>query len=103
MITELPSGATGVWCVRTATSTYVLDLNESTLSRYPSRTAPQGWPSPAQLRKDGEHIPLLGFSTIAVGRPMLLILDIRRDGVQTVRQSTEVISIENVELPDGWG
>lgn len=90
----------GVWCVRTVTATYLLDLDARTLTRYPAASAPQDWPSPAELRRDGHDVPVLAFlSPVTIGFGMNLMIDVRGDDIPTWRQSTAVVAIEAVDLP----
>jgi len=48
------------------------------------------------LRKDGEDRPLLGVSEIAIGSDMILILDVRGDGIPTRRWTSPVIMFEKL-------
>lgn len=50
----------------------------------------------SDLRKDGEHIPILGIDKLAVGQRGTLWLDIRGDGVETLRDTTPVVSISRL-------
>jgi hypothetical protein len=45
------------------------------------------------LRRDGEAIRLLETPHPQVGEAMVLLLDLRRDGVVTVRMTTPVVNI----------
>lgn len=47
----------------------------------------------AQLRRDGEPIGLLGIIHVCVGQCAMLWLDVRRDGIPTLRTTTPVLSI----------
>lgn len=47
----------------------------------------------AGLRRDGEAIELLNVVRLEVGKCGLMWLDVRRDGVPTLRTTTEVLSI----------
>jgi hypothetical protein len=82
--------------VQTETAVYVLDTPSRMLTRYRREEAPEGWPSASQLRRDGERIPyeLHPHMPLTVGEPAVFILQIRDDGVKTVRTTTPVISID---------
>lgn len=77
--------------VQTETAVYVIDRLEKKLRRYP-RAEAVGW-NIAQLRMDGEAIPYIELGNIAIGEPAQFVLQIRDDGVQTIRTTTPVISI----------
>ena len=47
----------------------------------------------AELRRDGEAIKLLKIVDMQVGRRGLMWLDVRLDGIPTLRGTTEVLSI----------
>lgn len=97
MGTELPGDGGGVWLVGTASSTYVVDLDRGTLTRYPGRWGSTGGVPVAVLRRDGVELPLLGVvGPVRVGSVMDVLVDVRGDGVATWRRSTEVRSIEPV-------
>lgn len=82
--------------VRTATSVYDLDYTAMTATRL--NPAPQarvggGWLR-YDLRRDGDPIPLLEIPDITLGQPMLLVLNVRGDGIETERLTTPVVQIE---------
>jgi hypothetical protein len=52
----------------------------------------------SDLRKDGEHISLLGTDKLAVGQRGSLWLDICGDGVETLRDTTPVVSISKLGI-----
>ena len=98
--------STGCWVVSTESGTvHLLDLDRGVVTRFrPSRSLVKG--SPAELRRDGEDIPLI--SVVAVlGYPMCLMLAVRDDGVMTLRQTTPVVAIDSarapMEAPDAVG
>lgn len=81
--------------VQTETAVYVLDEPNGTLRRYPRENLNnQGWPV-AALRMDTQSIPyrLHPHFPLEVGEPAIFILNIRNDGVETVRTTTPVVSI----------
>ncbi|TDK23511.1 hypothetical protein E2F48_16095 [Arthrobacter crusticola] len=93
----------GLWQVITASGTvYLLDLGpgQRTLTRLPGREKPKGDYARievAGLRRDGETLPLLAVGQLQLGQPAALLLDVRRDGIPTVRSTTPVVSIERLD------
>lgn len=85
----------GVYLVTTLTgSAYVIDFQKMTATRNPN---PYDEDQEKNLRKDGEERPLIGISEIAIGSDMILILDVRGDGVPTRRwRTTPAIRIERL-------
>lgn len=82
--------------ITTESSRYLLDEDAETVTRYPgSASETANWPI-ADLRLDGEEIKLISFVEPVIGQPMLLLLDVRRDGVVTARYTTPVLSVEVV-------
>lgn len=96
---------TGSFAVRTSSGTlYAVHLGSP---REVVRLSNDQLPTPsyahllaADLRRDGEAIKLLQIVEMQVGRPGLLLLDVRRDGVLTVRSTTSVVSISR--LKEDW-
>jgi hypothetical protein len=99
----------GRWEVTTESSRYIIDLDESTITRVPgsspehhkedrvpsrafSRKADRH-PSRSRLREDEKQVPLLEMSPVFIGHPLKVLLDIVGNGIVTVRRSTPVISI----------
>lgn len=86
--------------VETESAIYALDLAAMTLQRHP-RPEPivvenprDGLPAyVASLRKDGEGIPFEFLAPLEIGKPAQFILQIRDDGVRTIRTTTDIISI----------
>lgn len=86
--------------VETETAIYDLDLVAMTLRRHPRpepvevEDSPHTLPaSVAALRKDGEGIPFNFLAPLEVGKPAQFLLEIRDDGVQTIRTTTDIVSI----------
>lgn len=52
--------------------------------------------SAAELRRDGEAIKLIKIVEMQVGRPGLMLLDVRLDGVLTARGTTCIVSISRL-------
>ena len=91
----------GSWVVETQTSRYLIDLDQNYLLREPGggdagSMEPVNLYFIAQLRRDGTQVPLLELSQCRVGSPLLVLLDIRGDGVETLRRSTPVASITRI-------
>lgn len=84
----------GRWQVTTETSVYLLDLDDGHVTRVPDAGAGNADRRPpvaiAVLRRDHEPIKLLEVMRCEVGLPMQLVLDVRRDGLPTLRTSTRV-------------
>ncbi|MFD1210746.1 hypothetical protein ACFQ36_01660 [Arthrobacter sp. GCM10027362] len=95
----------GFWQVTTASGTvYLLNLTPGrrTLTRLPARdqaTADYARIPVADLRRDGETLPLLSIGRLQLGHPGTLVIDVRRDGIPTLRNTTPVVAI--VRLEDG--
>lgn len=51
----------------------------------------------AELRRDGEPIKLLNIVEMQVGRCGLMWLDVRLDGIPTLRGTTEILSISRLQ------
>lgn len=75
----------GRWRISTESTTYVLDLDARTSTRL--RRADD---AAVDLRRDGDAIPLARLIACQRGAPAVLLLDVRGDGVQTVRTTTPV-------------
>lgn len=92
----------GRWQVTTETSVYLLDLDMKQVTRVPDAGAgpPPGWsPAPiAALRRDHESVPLLKVITCTVGEPMRMLIDVRRDGVCTLRTTTVVRHLRQLRV-----
>lgn len=70
-------------------STYEYNEVESTLFRLPTEDV-QPW---SELRRDREYIPVIKAEYLAVGECAIFILNLRGDGVLTVRQTSPIIEI----------
>lgn len=86
--------------VETESSIYLLDLVGMKLERYPRdapvvvEDSPHTLPAAvAALRKDGQAIPFDFLAPLEVGKPAQFLLQIRDDGVQTIRTTTDVLKI----------
>lgn len=96
-LSELPHDTAGIWVVDTRSSSYLLDLGRGTVTRYPGTlSSPPAAGRVATLRRDRDDLPLLKVYRCEVGRPLQLLLDLRRDGVATIRHSTDVVNIQQL-------
>lgn len=90
--------------VETESAIYVLDLVAFKLKRMP-RDKPvevenprDGLPATvADLRMDGNAIPFQFLAPLEIGKPAQFLLQIRDDGVQTIRTTTDVLNIHITE------
>ncbi|TQL60973.1 hypothetical protein FB474_2376 [Oryzihumus leptocrescens] len=89
-------GTAGRWRVRTETAVYDIDLDAAWICRHPANEQRGGAHDArvAALRLDDTPIPLVTVHQCQLGAPMILVLDLRGDGILTVRLSTEVLTIE---------
>ena len=71
--------------VETLNSTYVFDMEAQTVQR----TVHWGEP----LRRDDEVLPVLDLLHPVVGQPLRMVIQIRADGVPTLRTTSEVIRV----------
>lgn len=87
----------GIWEVKTHSSHYILNFEEGMLLRRPVETAlPNQFNDTEQfavadLRKDGSAIPFQLAGDLKVGQDMILVLQIRDDGILTHRRTTPVV------------
>ena len=79
--------------VQTTTAVYVIDTATKMLTRYRREEAPDDWPASSHLRKDGESVPYSTMGTLRVGQPAQFLLQLRDDGVQTIRTTTPILAI----------
>ena len=95
----------GVWQVTTETSTYLLDLDGQRIIRVPDTGAGsqggEGQIRVAALRRDHESIPLLRLISCEIGAPMQMLLDVRGDGVATLRTTTIIRELRQLP-PRGY-
>ncbi|WP_018771412.1 hypothetical protein [Arthrobacter sp. 162MFSha1.1] len=99
-LTRITDDMRGAYCFRTSSGTlYRIDLDSRCLVRLKSDQAPtQDYADLAvsDLRRDGDEIPLLAVVQLEIGERGHLFLDIRGDGVATFRDTTPVISIQQL-------
>lgn len=96
---ELTPDDLGRWRVTTCSGTvHVLEIQKSPAASWVTRMARMESPTEevesVDLRRDDERIELLGVGRLRVGERGLMLLDLRRDGVQTIRTTTEIVSID---------
>jgi hypothetical protein len=101
---ELTQDMAGTYSVRTSSGTaYLVCLDEPRhVIRLAADTAPaENYAAieAATLRRDGEELPLIALGTMEVGRRGELVLDVRRDGIATYRETTPVLSIVRLQDP----
>lgn len=100
MIERIHAAEHGDWQIRTASGTiyrFQASTAGSFLTRYAQITAttPEYHHLPVyDLRRDGEPIPVLAFSGVLLGEEILFTLQIRSDGVETIRRTTPAVSID---------
>jgi hypothetical protein len=86
--------------VETETAVYILDREAELLRRFPRsepqfvEDSPHTLPAAvAALRKDTEAIPFKLLAPLELGKPAQFLLEIRDDGVSTVRTTTDVVKL----------
>ena len=91
---SMPTPCTGKWQVTTETSMYLFDLDEHVVTRLPDAGAgpPPGESAVAiaSLRRDHEPVTLIALIECQLDRPMRMLLDLRGDGLPTLRVTTHV-------------
>jgi hypothetical protein len=105
---SLNDATTGSYAVRTESGTlYAIHLDPP---REVVRLAKDRNPTPrydqlpaAELRRDGEAIKLLNIIELEVGRRGVMWLDVRLDGIPTLRGTTEVLSISRLQANAAHG
>ena len=72
--------------------TWDAEAGRGTLTRTPSSSGGKHpWSQP--LRRDGETLSLLSFDRIDLGHPTAFVIDLRGDGVSTVRWANPAVAI----------
>lgn len=88
----------GRYLVITASaSTYVLEIGpeSSSLVRFSGEVKTKEWER-APMRMDNEIVPLLGIVHLQLGTRAIFHIDVRGDGVETVRTTTPVSTIRRL-------
>jgi hypothetical protein len=97
----------GRWQVTTEASLYLIDLDAQSVTRIPDAgagTLPGETPvAMASLRRDHQPIPLLELIQCELGKPLRMLLDIRCDGIATLRVSTLVRELRELGEPRELG
>jgi hypothetical protein len=90
-IPSSPADQTGVYLVTTLSGTrYLLNFSAMTATRYLDLDDDN------TLRRDDEERPLLFCTYPTIGEPLTLVLDLRGDGVPTVRSTNLVSAVERI-------
>lgn len=89
---RLTDSDTGRWLMSTETSRYVIDLDARTITR-----SPGDGEDALDLRRDDEVVPLLRLNSCERGASAVLLLDVRGDGVATLRMTTPVRRITRAD------
>lgn len=85
--------------IETETAIYMLDMEAGVLRRFPRENVLGSWANDvAHLRRDTQAIPFRMARVPVVGERMQFILDVRNDGIPTLRTTTPVISIDGAEF-----
>jgi hypothetical protein len=106
MLTRITDVDVGTYLLLTASGTaYRLEVRADggTLTRYPREEPSSAGYERADLRQDGEPLPLLGIIQAEVGTPAVFLVDVRHDGIPTLRTTTPVLTIEIERDPAGAG
>jgi hypothetical protein len=76
---------------------YILNIGplSSSLARFPHCQI-MGEREAVPLRRDGESMPLLEIIQLQIGRPAVFRIDVRGDGVETIRTTTPVCAIRRL-------
>lgn len=87
---SIDNQTTGRWVVTTESGArYLLNLNRRWVSREPE-------PSSTRMRRDNSAVGLVELVRCKVGDQMRLIVNIRQDGIFTIRYTTPVINIKQL-------
>ncbi|TRW45593.1 hypothetical protein [Georgenia yuyongxinii] len=93
---QLTDEDTGRWWVTTEGSAYLVDLDARTVTRAPGQGS-DGLTT--GLRRDGDPVPLLAIEQCRRAHPAVLVLDVRGDGVPTIRRTSLIIRITRDTAP----
>lgn len=110
LVSDVRAPQRGRWWVHTQTAIHLVDLDRRLATRFPVASegvdlvidafakgpGEDGEDEPwlvSRLRQDARPIQLIQLRSLSVGESMVLVLDVRGDGVLTVRPTTPVISI----------
>jgi hypothetical protein len=96
-VERLLDSSAGCWQVTTEASLHVLDLDRRRVLRVPGGGV--GGMPVAALRRDHAESGLLRVCRCVVGKPMVLLVVVRQDGVPTLRTTTAVRAIRALPEP----
>ena len=86
--------------VTTESGSYIIDLEKETAIRTPRKDIDPTEVYTADLRRDNEEVKLLSLITLKYNEPMVMMLDIRKDGIETLRTTTKVQTITEIYESD---
>lgn len=86
--------------VTTETGSYVIDIEKETVIRTPRKDITADDVYVADLRRDNEEVRVISVITLKHDEPMVLLLDIREDGVETLRTTTKVQNVTEIYEQD---
>lgn len=86
--------------VTTETGSYIIDLEKETALRTPRKDVSAEDAYAADLRRDGEEVRVISVITLKHEEPMVLLLDIREDGIETLRTTTNVQNVTELYEED---
>lgn len=72
----------------TENSAYEIDRKNDTLTRFNKTNE--------ELRRDGEPLKILQYLKLEIGESAYFLLDVREDGIPTLRSTSPVVSIEEI-------
>ena len=99
MATEISSGTYRVTTATGSVYDLVIGSEGSTLTRRPGELPVHPSMDGAEtspLRRDTEAITVLAVHQLVVGQPAVFVLDLRRDGIPTVRTTSPVLTINQI-------
>lgn len=87
------------WEVETISAFYRIDMRDGLIVRTRKAIpAHADWPEASLLRLDGDCMSLLAIFLCQPGVGMEVLIQLRDDGVQTIRQTTPVVAIRPVPM-----
>lgn len=86
--------------VTTESGSYVIDLEKETAIRSPRKDVTADDVYAADLRRDNEEVKVISVVTLKYDEPMVLRLDIREDGIETLRTTTKVQNVTEIYEQD---
>lgn len=90
----------GTWLIGTQSGTwYFLDLSVPSRRVVSRVTDPDNTNPDHALRRDGEPLALLASTPVIAGTNWIQVLDLRGDGVATVRTTNFVTTVRRLQAP----